>query len=208
MEVWQKYVFGNIVRTDSEIKEFATQRIRGSEIGLAAYWPINEGEGQVITDNSSNGNEGILGGITEENSFDPIWTESEPKENLVDILEHFNGSFEDDLSFWRFYEVPNALGSKVEIINGDVVHGANAAKITYVEADDNLGDRSLDNWDSNMPLEAGAEYFASFWAKTDSLGEGKLRVTYGFFDADRTVRSNLDNFFNSRHIKNESFCSK
>jgi len=52
----------NIARSNSEIKEFATQRITGSESGLAAYWPIDEGEGQTIEDISSNDNSGLLGG--------------------------------------------------------------------------------------------------------------------------------------------------
>ena len=178
----------NMARSDSEIKEFATKRITGSETGLAAYWPIDEGEGQITADKSPNPNDGILGGSTEESIFDPVWTR-EPIKKFIDILADLNGSFEDDFNFWRFYEVPDALGSTAEIIQGDVVHGANAAKISYVEPDSMLADRSLDNWDSNMPLEPGAEYAAEFWAKTDSSGAGQLNVTYGFFDADRQVIS-------------------
>jgi hypothetical protein len=125
----------------------------------------------------------------EESAFDPIWTEGESKEDMVDILNDFNGSFEDDLEFWRFFEVPNSLGSTTEIIKGDVVHGAKAAKVTYEAATPALGDRALDNWDANMPLEEGAEYFAEFWAKTTTPGTGSLRVTYGFFDENRQVIS-------------------
>jgi glycoprotein endo-alpha-1,2-mannosidase len=110
-----------------------------------------------------------------------------PATGTNDILEGFNGSFEDNLSFWRFYEVPNSLGSQAEIITDDVIHGTKAAKITFVAPDINLADRSLDNWDSNMPIKPGAGYICKFWAKTDSPGMGKVDVTYGFFDVSRNV---------------------
>ncbi|HEX9971946.1 MAG TPA: LamG-like jellyroll fold domain-containing protein [bacterium] len=185
----------NIARTNSQIKEFATKRITGSETGLAAYWPMNEGEGQTITDISPNNNNGLLGGTIEETNFDPVWIKSEPIVKMVDILKDYNGSFENGFTFWRFYEVPNALGSTAKIIQGDVVHGANAAKVTYIEPDGTLGDRALDNWDSNMALEPGAEYFAEFWTKADSIGAGKLNVTYGFFDTGRRVISEAGVWF-------------
>ncbi len=106
-----------------------------------------------------------------------------------DILEDFNGSFENDFAFWRFYEVPNSIGSIAEIITDDVVHGTKAARITYVVPDIALADRSLDNWDSNIPLEPGVEYFCKFRAKYGSPDPGKLMVTYGFFDVSRNVIS-------------------
>jgi hypothetical protein len=177
----------NIARSDSEIKEFATQRITGEEAGLVGYWAIDEGEGQLINDGSSNGNDGILGGTEEETDLDPIWTEGEVAVPMIDVLADFNGSFEDDFEFWRFYEVPNALGSTAEIITGDVVQGAKAAKVTYMAPDAELVDRSLDTWDSNMPLEAGKEYFGSFWAKKEAGTAGTLEVTSGYFDGERNV---------------------
>lgn len=185
----------NVARTDSEIKEFATQRLTGSETGLAGYWPINEGIGQTIADISPNANDGILGGQREENSSDPIWTEGVPVVKMIDILANFNGSFEDNLTNWRFYEVPNAIGSKVDIITGDVVNGAKALKVSYVEPSVDLADRSLDNWDSKMTLSPGAEYFCKFWTKTDNPGVGKINVTYGFFDGTRKVISEAGAWF-------------
>lgn len=190
----------NRARTDSEINEFATQRITGSEPGLVAYWSIDEGEGQTIFDRSANENNGILGGTEEASSTDPIWTEGEVMIPMVDVLAGFNGSFEEDLDFWRFYEIPNNIGSTAEIITGDVVHGAKAVKVTYVPATDDLVDRSLDTWDSNMPLEAGVEYFGSFWMKKDSSSEGTLNFTYGFFDGERNVLAESDSIY---EISNE-----
>ncbi|GAB5554967.1 MAG: hypothetical protein Sapg2KO_45580 [Saprospiraceae bacterium] len=185
----------NTARTDSEIKEFATQRITGQEIGLVGYWPIDEGEGQIIADRGANNNEGILGGTTEDSSTDPIWTEGQVSVPMIDILAGFNGSFEEDLDFWRFYEVPNSLGSTVEIITGDVVHGAKAVKVTYAPPTESLVDRSLDLWDSRMPLEPGVEYFGSFWTKKGPSTEGTLNFTYGFFDGERNVLAESDSIY-------------
>lgn len=110
-------------------------------------------------------------------------------DTTVNVLAGFNGSFEQDLQFWRFYEVPNSLGSVAEIVTDPehVIDGEKAAKVTYVAADETLVDRSLDNWDSNMPLEAGKEYFGSFYAKKDSASTGAIAMTMGFFDGDRNV---------------------
>ena len=178
----------NIARTDEEIREFATKRILGDETGLAAYWPMNEGKGQSITDMTGKGNEGILGGDMEHSLLDPVW-KREPIVKYIDVMEGFNGSFEDDFNFWRFFEVPNPLGSTHEIIQGDVVHGANAAKVSYVEPDETLADRALDLWDANIPLIPGNEYSGAFWAKTDSTEQGQLNMAYGFFDQGRSVIS-------------------
>jgi hypothetical protein len=177
----------NVARSDSEIKEFATQRVAGSEPDLVAAWAIDEGEGQYITDESPAQRQAVLGGSDVENERDPVWTEGDIGPELVDALEGFNGSFENDFELWRFFEVPNQLGSTREIITGEVVDGAKAARITFVEADADLVDRSLDSWDSNVPLKAGADYFGSFWAKSPDFANGVLRVTFGYFDADRNV---------------------
>ncbi len=108
----------------------------------------------------------------------------------TEILADFNGSFENDFDFWRFYEVPNAIGSVAEIVTDPehVIDGEKAARITYVEPTDDLVDRSLDSWDSNTPLQPNTEYFGSFWAKKDAASpEGSIQTTYGLFDAERNV---------------------
>ena len=41
--------------------------------GMAAYWPLDEGTGQVIGDKSANANNGYLGSIQSADSEDPTW---------------------------------------------------------------------------------------------------------------------------------------
>ncbi|WP_235298724.1 LamG-like jellyroll fold domain-containing protein [Portibacter marinus] len=175
-----------VARTDSEIKEFSTKRLTGDEEGIAAYWPINEGSGQIINDLAGGGNTGILGGTVEETDKDPIWEEGDVVV-FENAIEGFNPSFEDDLEFWRFFEVPNGLGSTVEIIQGDVVDGAKAAKVTFVAPEEGLADRAFDNWDSNMTLKPETIYQGSFWAKKQGESNGAINFTYGFFDENRNV---------------------
>ncbi len=63
----------NIARSESDIKAFSMKRITGTETGLVGYWPIDEGQGQIISDASSNSSDGILGGGTAEDNLDPLW---------------------------------------------------------------------------------------------------------------------------------------
>lgn len=112
--------------------------------------------------------------------FDPA---TPVETEFIDILKDRNGGFEKGLDGWRFFEVPTSLGSKAEIIQGDVVEGANAVKLTFMDVQAGLADRALDRWDARIPMQEGVEYFAELWAKTETPGEGKLNITYGFFNA-------------------------
>ncbi len=54
----------NVARSASEIVAFKSVGLTGSESGLAAYWPFDEGSGTIISDNTSSGNNGTLNGNT------------------------------------------------------------------------------------------------------------------------------------------------
>ena len=43
--------------------------------GLVAYWPLNEGTGQNVSDESGSGNDGVLGDSSAVESVDPTWGE-------------------------------------------------------------------------------------------------------------------------------------
>jgi hypothetical protein len=60
------------VRTQSEIQENMGNTLTGNESGLVAYYQFNEGSGTTVTDSSSSGNDGTIGG-------DPQWVESNLK---------------------------------------------------------------------------------------------------------------------------------
>ncbi len=66
---WNKHYFGGLadevrlwsgVRTQVQIRANMNRRLTGSESGLIGYWPLNEGAGNVIHDQTANGNHGVL----------------------------------------------------------------------------------------------------------------------------------------------------
>lgn len=61
------------VRTASQIAANLDNRISGTSRGLIAYFPLNEGAGQVVQDHSINANNGTLGADNTTESVDPTW---------------------------------------------------------------------------------------------------------------------------------------
>lgn len=59
-----------VARTDAEIQANMSTELTGSEAGLVAYYPMNEGTGMAIADATSNGNNGQLINMGEENWVD------------------------------------------------------------------------------------------------------------------------------------------
>lgn len=52
----------NIARSPKEIKKYLHHRLRGNEVGLIAYLPLNEGTGINVCDRTGNGNDGTING--------------------------------------------------------------------------------------------------------------------------------------------------
>jgi len=110
----------------------------------------------------------------------------------ANILDAYNGDFESGLAQWRFFEVPSSLGSTATVVTSDVARGTKAIKLVFVAPDASLGDRALDNWDTNVPVAEGQSYTVSVQAKTTVPGTLKLRITFGFFDESRAVLTEGD----------------
>ena len=109
------------------------------------------------------------------------------------ILAPYNGGFENGITNWRFFEVPNNIGSTAEVITTDVSEGLQAIKITYVADDGTVVDRGFDNWDARVPVVAGSEYTAKVMAKIDGINELYLNFTLGYFDGNSAVISGETN---------------
>ncbi len=67
----------NGARSEAQIVAGMFVQLDGSEAGLAAYYPFNEGSGQVAGDLSPNANHGILGKLNEVEDCDPLWVLSD-----------------------------------------------------------------------------------------------------------------------------------
>lgn len=105
------------------------------------------------------------------------------------LLAAYNGSFESGLDSWRFFELPNSIGSTTAIDSSDVADGSKAVKLTFVTPDNTLTDRALDNWDAKVGVVSGRKYTASVQAKTPTPGALKLCITLGFRDSLGNVLS-------------------
>lgn len=75
----------NIVRTQDEINSDMFIQLNGSETGLVAYWPFDEGSGQIITDLTPNNNIGGLGNLAEPDEYDPVWILSDITYRFLDL---------------------------------------------------------------------------------------------------------------------------
>jgi len=69
VRVWNK------TRTQQEIQADMNRHLIGNEIGLLAYWRMDEGEGQILTDLAGNNN-GQLGSSSGMDQNDPQWVQT------------------------------------------------------------------------------------------------------------------------------------
>lgn len=68
LRIWSK------PRTQLQIKQTMNRRLRGSERNLLAYFPFDEGKGQIVHDYSGHLISGSLGGSFQEDGDDPSWS--------------------------------------------------------------------------------------------------------------------------------------
>jgi|GEM_PF-945710 len=60
-------------RTPAQINNNMIAQLAGNETNLEANWLMNEGTGQILNDNSINGNNAILGNNANIENIDPMW---------------------------------------------------------------------------------------------------------------------------------------
>ena len=109
----------------------------------------------------------------------------------TDLMSGYNGGFETgDLTGWRSFEVPENIGSNTVIVSS-AHSGTKAAKMTFI-ANSTVGDRAFDNWDNNPPVLENKAYELKAWLKSDNPATFKVKITFGFFDADHTLLSEAD----------------
>ena len=104
----------------------------------------------------------------------------------INVLENYNGDFEDGITFWRFFEVPDNIGSQWEITD-DAISGSQAIKLTWVESDGTVVDRGFDNWSAGVSVIAGAEYTVKAFMKSDEASGLKASFLIGFFNSSGEV---------------------
>ena len=110
----------------------------------------------------------------------------------INILEKFNGDFEVGMAFWRFFEVPNNIGSYYEVTD-DAISGNQAMKLVWVATDGTVNDRGFDNWSASVPVFALTEYSVKAFMKSENPSGLHITFTVGFFNSAGSVISQVNN---------------
>ena len=76
----------NYAKTGVEVQQLFSTTLSGTEQGLVAYWNFNEGSGQVVTDITGHGYNGILGTSSAIDSADPTWVAGVPEPITLILL--------------------------------------------------------------------------------------------------------------------------
>ncbi len=63
----------NVARTQAQIQTYMTQSVNPADSNLVAYWPFNDGSGQVAQDATSYNRDGQLGSTAGTDGNDPTW---------------------------------------------------------------------------------------------------------------------------------------
>ncbi len=109
---------------------------------LVAYWPLNEGSGQIAADASANGNDGTLGDTTNPETADPVWvTDAErgtvlewsgdnaPDQwvNLTTHLGSFSGLNQGTITAW----IKIGGGNSVDVILAASDSGDSSSELRF-----------------------------------------------------------------------------
>ncbi|MEN8155518.1 MAG: T9SS type A sorting domain-containing protein [Bacteroidota bacterium] len=103
----------------------------------------------------------------------------------VDIMEPYNGDFENGMTYWRFFEVPENVGSSTSTTT-DAISGEYAMKIDLATDYGSVADRGLDNWSAGVPVTGGVFYRLKAFVKGEPNADPrivKVRITLGFFNS-------------------------
>ncbi len=76
----------NVARTQTQLQAYSNNELTGTEVGLQAYYQLNEGTGQTINDQAGNNNT-VLGSTTSADSSDPTFAINNPEQNVTFNLQ-------------------------------------------------------------------------------------------------------------------------
>lgn len=113
------------------------------QAALVAYWPLNEGAGQIAGDASGHGHDGILGDTTSKEQSDPAWVTDADRGkvlqlsgdqapqwvNLTSHVGRFSGLKEGTLTAW--VKMPGGDVQDIILCASDSRDGSSEIRFTY-----------------------------------------------------------------------------
>lgn len=124
----------NVARSPEEIKATMKQRLSGKEAGLVGYWPLNEGSGNTVTDNTGKGNNGTISGATweqEELPFKPEEKQPEKETTVTPQVEithiFYKGTVKKTQSD-EYVEITNQEKAAVDVSGWQITSGVGRNK--------------------------------------------------------------------------------
>ena len=121
-----------------------------SQAGLVAYWPLNEGAGQIVADAAGNGNDGVLGDAAIDEPSDPSWVmdnergkvlewagDDSPDQwvDLTSKIDSFKNLGQGSITAW--IKIP-AGGDVVDTIIAASDSGDGSSEFRFIGVGDNL----------------------------------------------------------------------
>ena len=161
----------NIVREYADIIDDMNMYLNGDEIGLVAYWKMNEGYGPEITDLSENSNNGILSNVNwcQGKNLDPPQTifELEDSENKSINLMNFPNPFSSETTICFLLPEISHVELSIFNISGNLL-------ATLIDTKLEKGFQTI-NWNgkisNGLEIESGIYYYRIKFDKTEIISK-------------------------------------
>jgi enediyne biosynthesis protein E4 len=181
----------NLARTQDQILAAKNSELDGTELGLLAYYTLNEGTGQLATDFSANALHGQLGTTPDADSADPVWDPAGPTVNPR------LAAFEDATARLGPLRTELSWGATWADINGD--DWPDAFLNNHYRRPPYLLLNNSGEFFTNVAVEAGlgtkTDYHSCKWADFDRDGDWDVFCITG---ADHGTRSIPARFWRNR----------
>lgn len=200
---WEDFFEGNIdeiaiwdyALTQQEIQENMYNELTGNETGLVGYWNFNEGVGNTLFDQTSNGNDGTIYGAT--------WSTDVPfiSNELLSLPTDVTGAPSSDVSIPLTYTNPDSIGIEgIEVsiaFDAAVLNGTGATLTGGV----------LENEDYGIQVNTVSDTLIDIWIYANNLlytGSGDIGFIEFVVDSSATNYQSTELIFVQAEVNEDS----